>query len=459
MTRLLYFLCLFLDKKARLLYNEAMRPIYDSIVKYIGEKNARFHMPAHFGEECGDKLLYASAPCDITELDFSDNLQNPSSVILQSERLAAEDFGAAECLYFTSGSTSAIFTALGATRNLGDSVILARASHKSVYSALSFFGFTPFYIYTDYDNGLCVPVTDADIEKAILSYPSAAAVVVTSPDYLGRAADIKSIKNICDKHNKILIVDAAHGAHFPYCGLLPDSAAKYADLTAVSFHKTLPVYTGGAALFCNNDALSDKIKALRADLHTTSPSYLTLCSIDYALDKYRKSGEKSYSDLYAEIQDLKSAISNILFLKNDDFTRLVINIGTDGYKLLADNNIVPEMTLDGNAVLILSPENGHNIFMLQRALKNFVPHNEIKKTLSFPAPVTDREYDYAKFYQSEFRNIKDAVGHTAAREAGVYPPGVPVVARGEIITDEIARILQDNNAFGFVNNRICVTIK
>lgn len=416
-------------------------------------------MPAHFGEDCGDKLLYASAPCDITELDFSDNLQNPSTVILRSERAAAKDFGAAECLYFTSGSSSAIFTALGAARDLGDSVILARASHKSVYSALSFFGFTPFYIYTGYDNGLCFPVTAADIEKAILSAPSAAAVVVTSPDYLGRAADIKSIKNVCDAHNTILIVDAAHGAHFPYGDLLPDSAAKYADLTAVSFHKTLPVYTGGAALFCNNDALSDKIKALRADLHTTSPSYLTLCSIDYALDKYRLYGKELYRYLFNGIQKLKTGLPNISFLQNDDFTRLVMRVGTNGYKILADNHIVPEMTLSGNAVLILSPENGHNIPILKRALENFIPHNEITKSCSFPAPVTDREYDFAKLYRCEFRDIKDAVGHTAAREAGVYPPGVPVVARGEIITDEIAYILQDNNAFGFVNNKICVTMK
>lgn len=434
-----------------------MRPIYDTIKKYAAGNPARFHMPGHFGE--GRDGLYASAPFDITELPFSDNLLNPDGIIRDSEILAAVDCGAAECLFFTAGSTSAVFAALGGARAAGDEIILSRASHKSVYTALSIFGFTPRYMFTGCRNGLPVPASAEDVSRAIEKYPDASAVLITSPDYFGRTSDVKAIAALCASKGKVLIADAAHGAHFPYSRLLPDSPSMYAGITVASFHKTLPVFSGGAALFCNDETLSRDLRATRSDLHTTSPSYLTLCSIDYALDKYRRKGEELYERLYGKIERLKKNL-RAEFLRNDDFSRLVIRLGERGLALLSEHGVVPETVVGEWAVLIASPENTGALDRLAEALRDFVPGEAAEpERYFFPEPVFDEAYRFDVKGPHEYVPLCRAVGRTAAREIGLYPPGVPVVARGEIITAEAAEVLRSGVTFGFVNDRICVTME
>ncbi|UKI14795.1 MAG: hypothetical protein L6V85_01935 [Clostridiales bacterium] len=129
----------------------------------------------------------------------------------------------------------------------------------------------------------------------------------------------------------------------------------FSDISVTSFHKTLPVYSGGAALFCNNDTLTDDLLRLRADLHTTSPCYLTLASIDYSLDERRISGEEKYEKLFEKVNLLKEKLPGKI-IKNDDFTRLVVRCGDNGFSALRQKNVVPEMTFYDLAVFILSPE-------------------------------------------------------------------------------------------------------
>jgi Arginine/lysine/ornithine decarboxylases len=114
------------------------KPLYDQIIRYAKSCPERFHMPAHFGANLDD-LLYLSAVFDVTELPFSDNLQSPSGVIAESERQAASCYGSEATLYFTTGATTAIYVALGVLREYAGDLIIARASHKSVYAAARFF--------------------------------------------------------------------------------------------------------------------------------------------------------------------------------------------------------------------------------------------------------------------------------------------------------------------------------
>ena len=103
--------------------------MYDKICEYVAKNPARFHMPAHFGTD--DNPLFSSAKYDVTELDFSDNLQNPTGAILESEKECAKTYGAKNCFYLTSGSTTGVFIAMSAIRNRTDEIIVARSSHKS----------------------------------------------------------------------------------------------------------------------------------------------------------------------------------------------------------------------------------------------------------------------------------------------------------------------------------------
>lgn len=136
-----------------------MKPLYDKICEYVSKNPARFHMPAHFGT--GDNPLFSSAKYDVTELDFSDNLQNPTGAILESEKECAKTYGAKNCFYLTSGSTTGVFIAMSAIRNRTDEIIVARSSHKSVYAAARTLGFKVRYIPSSFDkNGIPLPVTE-----------------------------------------------------------------------------------------------------------------------------------------------------------------------------------------------------------------------------------------------------------------------------------------------------------
>ena len=239
--------------------------MYDKICEYVAKNPARFHMPAHFGT--GDNPLFSSAKYDVTELDFSDNLQNPTGAILESEKECAKTYGAKNCFYLTSGSTTGVFIAMSAIRNRTDEIIVARSSHKSVYAAARTLGFKVRYIPSSFDkNGIPLPVTEKDVETALEQYPSAGACVITSPNYFGMTADAKRISALVKKRGKILFVDEAHGAHFPFSERFEKGFSGFSDISVTSFHKTLPVYSGGAALFCNNDTLTDDLLRLRAIL-------------------------------------------------------------------------------------------------------------------------------------------------------------------------------------------------
>lgn len=427
-----------------------MKPIYDAIVRYSRENPARFHMPAHFGVR--DDGLYASAPFDVTELGFSDNLQNPSGIIAESEKQCAKIYGAKRSFYLTSGSTTGIFVALSAIKKFTDEVIVARASHKSVYAAVRLLGLTPRYIPASFDqNGIPLPVTPEDVKNAIEKYPSAGAVIITSPNYFGMASDPRAISGITSAYDKLLVVDEAHGAHFPFAGLSAYSFAKSADVSVTSLHKTLPVYSGGAVINCNNECLFDEIAALRADLHTTSPCYLTLASMDYALDEFRADNGKKYDALYEKVTGLKNSLG-AEFVGNNDYTRLVCRIGDEGFSALSRNGVVPEMRFNDLAVFILSPVNASRTEEIRAALIG-VAVREKAKALPYPTPVSGKACG-----EGTWLTPNEAVGHTALREVGAYPPGIPVVAYGETITREIADVLQKSDVFGFVNDRIYVTI-
>ena len=407
-------------------------------------------MPAHFGTD--ENPLFASAKYDVTELDFSDNLQNPSGVILESEKECAKTYGAKNCFYLTSGSTTGVFVAMSAIRNRTDEIIIARSSHKSVYAAARTLGFKVRYIPSSFDeNGIPLPVTEKDVETALEEYKSAGACVITSPNYFGMTADAKNISKLVKNSGKILFVDEAHGAHFPFSKHFEKGFSAEADITVSSFHKTLPVYSGGAALFCNNDTLIDDLLRLRADLHTTSPCYLTLASIDYSLDERRKNGKERYENLYRKVNSLKEKLPQKV-IENNDFTRLVVRCGDAGFSALKQKNVVPEMTFYDLAVFILSPENESRLDDIYDALKG-VKCEHLHKIPPLPAPIF-------KEVKSEgaYLPLREAIGHVSLREVGTYPPGIPVVAYGEVITENIADFLKDRDVFGFVNGKLYVTI-
>ena len=393
-----------------------MTPLYDALVKYKSI-SARFHMPSHGGErEIDGEGLYDSAPFDVTELSFSDDLSASAGVILEAEELAAKAYGADHTLFFTAGATDALRTALLVVRErriayLGD-------MHKSFHAARRLFS---------------LDVTDISSVEEIEG-GGFGAVCVTSPDYYGRVRDIAVLAEKCHKAGALLIVDEAHGAHFAFSSLLPESAVKYADLVIHGAHKTLPVYTGGAMLHVR-DPFYLRAREARREVIGSSPSYLVMASIDYARDLFEREGEALYAALRVEIDGVKRAHPTVSVLPADDFTRVVVFKSNCGYALCAAlerEGIFVEATDADRVVLIVTP---YNIDALDRAF-------EVMEKCREENPKNP--------------DISDIIGKASLYDVGIYPPGVPLVRAGEIFSKEKVAILQANldRLFGTVDGRI-----
>lgn len=440
------------------------KPLYNALKKYSDGNPSRFHMPAHFGCDV-DGGLYASAKYDITELDFSDNLQSPQGLILASEKNAAKAYGSQKSLYFTSGATTAIFTALAAARSRGSKLIMPRGAHKSVYSAVRMLNYTPVYMPTRTRSGLIEPQTAADVANALDKHPDAAAVLVTSPTYYGKTCDARAIAAVVKERNALLICDQAHGAHFAFSPLFKNSFSQAADLCIESLHKTLPVYGGGAVLNVNNGALIEKTISLRADFHTTSPSYVILASMDFAVSELYDRGEQLYADLYEKTYILKKCLPQLNFYENDDFTRLVVKLTEKGIQRIKEKGIIPEAEVGEWAVFILSPYNQNKLDELKNALSDEQSGDSADSEEEFgcmendlnDTSLTAKSFDCSNNF--EFVPLEQSAGRISAREAGLYPPGVPIIAAGERISTKAVKILcQGKGVFGLVNGKICVII-
>lgn len=393
-----------------------MTPLFDAVYRYR-KVRARFHMPSHGGGRRPLAAgLFASAPFDLTELSFSDNLSSPTGVILEAEKLAAAAYGSERTLFFAGGATDAVRTALLASK--GERIAFFGDMHKSFHSAARLFSLS---------------VTEVASLRE-LSEGDFDVICVTSPDYYGRTADIPAIAAICAERKAKLIVDEAHGAHFAFSSLLPESAVIYADFVIHGAHKTLPVYTGGAMLHTKT-AFYDAARAARAEVIGTSPSYLVMASLDYARDLFQRKGERYYRELKKKIERAKRAHPGVKVLPAEDFTRVVIERRGGGHALAAaleKRGIYAEASDSDRVVLICTPFNG----------------KYLKKAFSLAESFDGKNKEYP--------DISDLIGKISARDVGVYPPGVPLVKKGEIFTKEKVAVLQANldRLFGTVDGKI-----
>jgi arginine/lysine/ornithine decarboxylase len=249
-------------------------PICDFLDEYVKKRSHRLHMPGHKGITIPGFPLSGLFPYDITEIRGADFLLSAKGIISESEENAAKLFGSLRTVYSTEGSTLCVKTMLAAVFAEGESysgtVIATRAAHRSFSDAAAL---------------LRLRIIWADTHDEILQSlkaPDVKALYITSPDYFGRLEDIRKLADLTHNAGKILIVDNAHGSYLKFLnkGLHPIDQG--ADLVCDSAHKTLPVLTGGAYLHINNPRYLESYKEQMKIFASTSPSYLTLYSLDYA---------------------------------------------------------------------------------------------------------------------------------------------------------------------------------
>lgn len=437
-------------------------PLYDALIHLRGSDPLRLHMPGHKGRAGG--LFAAVSAIDFTELTPTGNLYTGQGPIRQAERLCARAAGARDALFFTCGSTQGIFTMLSAAVGLGGTLILDRSCHKSVYHGMGLLDITPVYLTPALQPGtsLPAPLSPEDAETALAAHPEAKALFVTSPSYYGLRADIPALAAVCRRHGAYLLVDEAHGAHFPFVGC-SSAAALGADLAVVSAHKTWPALGSSSILYVGAhfpmDALA--LKEQSACFATTSPSYPILASMDYARAQLEGDAGKAYRDTARRTEALRRRINEEtpfhalcredgLFLDPCRLTVDTLAGGLSGHRantLLEARNIYMEMADERYLVAILTCADGEAEFRrLWEGLRALIPHagqDAPEPPLSLPPLPEQREsIRTAMFGPRETVPLKDAAGRVSAQIVAPYPPGVPILAPGEEITEKHIAYLQ-----------------
>lgn len=431
-------------------------PISDFLNKYADEDFARFHMPGHKGRG-GLSEAY-----DITEINGADSLFEASGIILESEENCRRLFNSGKTLYSTQGSTLCIQTMLTlACQNTSDErplVIAVRNAHKAFINACILLDVEVRWVYPKYHQGSIASgeYSASDIEKAILSSSKKpSAVFITSPDYLGRIADVKGISDICEKHGVKLLVDNAHGAYLHFLNESIHPLSLGADMCCDSAHKTLPVLTGGGYLHISQKTdknYYENAKNAMSLFSSTSPSYLILASLDLCNKYIFERLSKDLNRLVPKIELLKKELSERGFEVFESeplkLTLYTINNGVYGLelaKMLRQDRIECEYADETHIVFMFSPFNtDEEIEMLRSALfrVKFKRARLVAPMLECESLTQRLSIREAGLSISETIPVSEAEGRICAKVVVACPPGIPICVSGEEITKKTVKILK-----------------
>ena len=440
--------------------------ILTQLNKFKNKDKNRMHMPGH--KNSGEfKSHFPVAPIDVTELDYSDDLQCPSGVIKKAQTDLAIILGAKRAYITTDGSTSGVMAMLYAASCFGNKIIVPRNSHKSVFNACRLFNLEPVIVQGAEQEGVLLPPPADLIETLVENDVNISGMIISSPDYYGNIAPLSEYSAVMKKYERFLFVDGAHGAHL----FLEDDrtlyAGAYADMWVDGTHKSLPTLTQGALVLVKNEALIPAAEQGLSLIRTTSPSYPIMASVEYGV-KYFINNPKPLAKAKAAVEDFKANLSDITLYPSADWAKIAVdfkplNISPyEAQSILQKKGIYPELN-DGRYILFyLSPmvDNGQ-LTELKNALQSLLTNKKLKGSFKArsPIPATERTYSflYALKRRSEYVPLKDAEGRMCAENVGITPPCLPVIIAGELITPQAIELLaRSKNTFGISNGMIKV---
>ena len=453
-----------------------MNNIFDKLKNYSDSDYYAFHMPGH---KRNLDLMDGTSPyrIDITEIDGFDDLHHAEGILRDAQERAARVYQADETHFLVNGSTVGIISAILGTTEKGDSILVARNCHKSVYHAIYLNELDPVYLYPKFDTeqGLSTEIDAADVQKALEEHPKIRAVMIVSPTYDGVVSDIEKIAEIVHAKGCPLIVDEAHGAHFGFDPYFPKSANIYgADLVINSLHKTLPALTQTALLHVNQ---------YLDMLQTSSPSYILMASIDACIGMLEETLETQsdarsdykYKNIFSEyanrIEALRKDLKRLKYLKiiqtdntdRYDRSKFVISVkhapmsSHELYEILLHRYHLQMEMLAGTYVLAMTTvgDTQEGLDRLRDALLEI--DKEIDTRQGRPAaietdlPLSGRQPALEKVWtiaeavnrrdKIQKRSFEDSIGCISVEYAYLYPPGSPLIVPGERITKEAVEIL------------------
>jgi Arginine/lysine/ornithine decarboxylases len=444
-------------------------PIMDALNDFITSRVVPFDVPGHKRGKGNKELTwFLGERClslDVNSMKPLDNLCHPVSVIKEAEDLAAEAFGAKNAFFMVNGTTSAVQAMIMSVCKRNDKIILPRNVHRSVINSLILCGAVPVYVNPELNQrlGISLGMSLKAVEQAILNNPDAKAVLVNNPTYYGICSDIEAITKLAHRHGMKVLADEAHGTHFYFGKDMPISAmAAGADLAAVSMHKSGGSLTQSSILLLGHQVNPHYVRQIINLTQTTSGSYLLLSSLDISRKKLALDGEDTFKQVMEMAQYARDEINSIggyyayskELVNGDtvfdfDATKLSINTlgigmaGIEVYDILRDEyDIQIEFGDIGNILAYISIGDSHkNLERLVSALAEIKRIYQKDKT-----GMLDHEYinptvmvapQDAFYAEKQLVMLEDSIGEICTEFVMCYPPGIPILAPGELITQEI----------------------
>ena len=469
------------------------QPLVEAMERYLREQVYPLHTPGHKGGRGVAEPLRSLLGPEALRLDVSlmselDDIHAPCSCIKEAQEAAAKLYGSDACFFSVNGTTGAIHAMLLTALQPGDKVLIPRNAHRSVMGGLILADAVPVYVQPSYikEFGLQGQVTPEQIKEAFVLHPDLKAVLLTSPNYFGMAAEVKQIADIAHAHNAVLLVDEAHGPHLGFHEAFPPSAMQCgADMAAQSTHKILGSLTQSSLL---------QVKGTRVDLRhvadvmslltTTSPNYLLMGSLDAARAQLAERGQAMLEDALRAADLLRSELAKIPGLRVIgpadvkgkfgiaalDITKVTINLQAWGVSGIAAGEALRKEKV---AVELVDPQNvlflvtyadwaplqwQGTVNRICRTLQKLRPVRnplaarsveqvkalereaaEKAKAQQAELPVTEVAVPLREVFYGKKKTVPlaEAVGQVCAEPVSFYPPGIPVILPGERFTDKI----------------------
>lgn len=471
-------------------------PFVEALESYKEQHFVPFHTPGHkIGVEAPQRLkdwMGPALPYDLGVMYALDDLHEPEGELKEAQDLTAELYGADCCWFSINGTTALIEAMIMGTVGTDETIIIPREAHRSVISGLVLSGAKPVYMDCDFDErwGIPLGVSLEDAVRTMEAHPEAKAVLLVYPNYYGVGVDIINIVKEAHKRGLIVLVDEAHGPHLPFSESLPIGAIEAgADIVAQSTHKSVGSLTQTSWLLGQGERINKRrITQMHQMLQSTSPNYIFLASLDMARHQLATSGKDLVSrtvKLSLYLRNELHKISGITTMEytdiqdratNYDVTKVLIDAkelgltGVEFERMLRKQRIEVELVQAYHVlVLITIGDTKESVDALIKAVKTVsdeVLNNSYttdhsldgnfdvlsKDSAVLPAPVVCVTPRNAMYAHREQVPLSEALHRIAGETIAYYPPGIPCVAVGEVISESVIQYIENRKALGYVPN-------
>ena len=454
-----------------------MEQLYEKLKEYSASNAYPFHMPGHkrrMGEMINPYEI------DITEITGFDDLHHAEGIIKENQEKAAMLYGAEETHFLVNGSTGGILSAIAGSVKRNGKIAVARNCHKSVYHGILINNLEACYLYPDFieEYGINGGISPESVEKLLEEEKDIEAVMITSPTYEGIVSDVEKIAKIVHSRNIPLIVDEAHGAHFYFNEKFPKGALECgADIVINSVHKTLPSLTQTALLHINGKiADRQRIRKYLTIYQSSSPSYVLMAGISQCMKLMEQEGNRLLEELHHKIEEfyqINKQLENIQIVTNCiknrnsvydfDKSKLVISVkdaditGGDLQDILTEQyQIELEMSsLTYGLAMTSVGDSQEGLKRLAQALLK-IDKNLNKKSRNLHNLNMNVRNQVQAVYKitkaDEMETVPVLLETSGGRISGefvyVYPPGIPILCPGELVTEEIQSMLKEYKKAG-----------